>query len=433
MNGTSRSDQNYVLHENLRRRNHARFVGRGFIRACRKLYIILIVFCVYLGFILIAQIQGNGFWGAISALLWRIILRFALSIATIAVFFFLGAPRGYIRIMRRLERVPNFRNGDKEPPLLWKREIIDTDSRVEKWTMKSYGIGFGDWVDPVKQPQIENALDISILGVEYGSDNTVAVLKVLHHPGPWPAVIPWDRKYLPVKASQLCVGLNRSYPIVIDLAVHPHYMIGGETGSGKTVLIKSIMLQALMKDFEASLIDMKHFVDYVSILPQLRSAVDEEDELTEFLSQLVAEMHRRLSVLKEAGCANIEKFNEANPGKPMKRILCVIDEYMEAVVKTGSKEQKNRGEKNEEMIASLCKLARAAGISMILGLQRGGQEISGQIRSNTRVLLGSCNDNLSIVMTGSTELGRMIPPDSVGMFVTDNRQLFKSFYGGFEV
>ena len=433
MNGPSKFDRNYVLHENLRRRYHLRFVGRGFIRACCMLYIIPIAFGIYTGFVLISQIQGVGFLETISALLWRTVLRIVFLIATIVLFFFLGAPKGYIRIMRRLERVPEFRNGDKEPPLLWKREVVDVGSRVEKWTMKSCGIGFDEWVDPVKQPQIENALDISILGVEYGADNTVAILKVLHHPGPWPSLIPFDRKYLPAKDSQLCVGLNRSYPIVIDLAVHPHYMIGGETGSGKTVLIKSIMQQAMIKGYEVNLVDMKHFVDYVSILPQLRCSIDEENELTEFLSLLVSEMHSRLSVLKESGCANIEKYNESHMEAPMRRTLCVIDEYMEAVVKTGNKEQKARGEKNEELIASLCKLARAAGISMILGLQRGGQEISGQIRSNTRVLLGSCNDNLSIVMTGSAELGRMIPPDSVGMFVTDNRQLFKSFYGGFEV
>ena len=66
----------------------------------------------------------------------------------------------------------------------------------------------------------------------------------------------------------------------------------------------------------------------------------------------------------------------------------------------------------------------------MIGLQRGSaQEIDGQIRNNTRKILGRCDDNLSITMTGSAELGRMIPPDSVGMFVTDKRELFKAFYG----
>ena len=431
MSTSYRPNQNYVRHESLRWRIALLFACRGLRRACQKLYILPILLSNLPTITLISLIHGGDVLAEMLSTSYRFLLVVALVIANACVLFSLGAPKGFIGITRRLERVPNLRNGDLEAPLLWDREIIDVEARIEKWTLKSCGIAFKEWTDPIKQQQLENALDVAILCVDYGTDNTLAVLTLINHPGPWPEFIPWNDKYLPEKYSVLCVGVNRSYPINIDLAVHPHYMIGGETGSGKTVLIKGLMFQALMKGYLVHLIDMKHFVDYPALLPHLSKAVDNEVELPAFLLELVNEMHRRLNLLKECGCANINEYNASHTEKPMPRILCVIDEYMEAVVKTGDKDQKVRGEKNEAMIASLCKLARAAGISMILGLQRGGQEISGQIRSNTRIILGSCNDNLSIVMTGSTELGRMIPPGSVGMFVTENRQLFKSFYGGF--
>lgn len=431
MNGQSRN-RNYVRHENLRLVHSLRFIGLGLGLAFKKLFILPFLLINLLGVVLILQIQSEAVLGGVYAFLWRALATLLLLSLDIVVLYMLGAPKGFIAIMRRLERVPDLRNGDREPPILWDRVILDSVSHVERWTFKSFGIGFEEWADPTRQQQIENALDICVLGVEYGKDNTLTILKVLNHPGPWPTVIPWDKKYLPQKNSQICVGLNRSYPVSVDLAVHPHYMIGGETGSGKTVLIKSIISQALLKGYDVYLVDMKHFVDYVDTLPYLTRSVDDENDLTGLLAEMVSEMHQRLTYLKDCGCANIEKYNESHPEAPMQRILCVIDEYMEAIVKTGRKEQKARGEKNEEYIASLCKLARAAGVSMILGLQRGGQEISGQIRSNVRVILGSCNDNLSIVMTGSAELGRMIPPDSVGMFITDNRQLFKAFYCGFD-
>ena len=431
MNGSYRQNQNYAPHENLRWRYLLRFAGRGLRRAFQKFYIIPIVLSNLLATTLISMIHGNDVMAEMISASWRFLLVVALVIVNAYILFFLGAPKGFIGITRRIERVPNLRNGDLEAPLLWDREIIDVEARIEKWTLKSCGIAFKEWTDPIKQQQLENALDIAILCVNYGTDNTLAVLTLINHPGPWPEFIPWNDKYLPEKYSVLCVGVNRSYPINIDLAVHPHYMIGGETGSGKTVLIKGLMFQALMKGYLVHLIDMKHFVDYPALLPHLSKAVDNENDLTQFLSQLVEKMHCRLNCLKQSGCANIEEYNSSHPANPMPRVLCVVDEYMEAVAKSGDKEQRARSEKNEALIASLCKLARAAGISMILGLQRGGQEISGQIRSNTRIILGSCNDNLSIVMTGSTELGRMIPPGSVGMFVTENRQLFKSFYGGF--
>lgn len=431
MDGSFKPNQNNVPHESLRWRYLLFFVGRGLRRAFQKHYIIPIVLSNLLAITLISMIHGNDAMAEMRSASWRFLSTVLLMIANPCILFSLGAPKGFIGITRRIERVPNFRNGDLEAPLLLDRAIIDADARIEKWTFKSCGIAFDEWVEPIKQQQLENALDVAILGVDYGADNTLVVLTLINHPGPWPQVIPWDAKFLPKKYSELCVGVNRSYPINIDLAVHPHYMIGGETGSGKTVLIKSLISQALQKGYLVFLIDMKHFVDYTALLPHLSKAVDNEDDLPSFLLELVNEMHRRLNLLKECDCANINEYNASLTEKPMPRILCVIDEYMEAVVKSGDKDQKARGEKNEAMIASLCKLARAAGISMILGLQRGGQEISGQIRSNTRIILGSCNDNLSIVMTGSTELGRMIPPGSVGMFVTENRQLFKSFYGGF--
>lgn len=369
---------------------------------------------------------------AMEESLYKFALITFLILADIILFICWGMPSGFIKIMSKLERVPQFRNEDQEPPLLIKREVLDASANVEMWTFQSYGIGFSTWTERRTQEQLENALDIAVLGVDYGKNSSCIELKVIVHPGPWPTVIPWKDNYLPEDDACLCLGLNRSYPITVNLSVHPHYLIGGETGSGKTVLIKSLIYQALKKGFKVTLIDMKHFVDYAKLVPLVEDAIDDESALDETLNSLVAEMHRRLGTLRDSGCKNIDEYNTNFPEEKMPRMLVVIDEYMEAIVKFGDKNQKARGEQNEAKIATLCKLSRAAGISVIIGLQRAGMDLSGQIRSNTRVIIGSCNDNLSIVMTGSTDLGRLIPRDSVGMFVTEDRQLFKAFFSDFE-
>ena len=433
MSGTYNHNKNFVQHENLRALAYVQFTFQGFLKCIRDWkHLLALVFADAILAMMISRISVTGLTAEMEEDIYKCVSSVLLIVSNIVVLAYWGMPSGFWRIMRRVERVPQFRNEDREPPLLIQRCLVDDSAGVEEWTFRSYGIAYSEWSDPRLQEQFENSLDVAVLGAKYGVDNTLTVLKLINHPGPWPEIVPWNEKYLPSKTSQICVGLNRSYPVVIDLSVHPHYMIGGETGSGKTILILSVIYQCLLRGYHVYLVDMKHYVDYSKVLRRIDRAVDDETSLSSLLLEIVEEMHRRLAVLRESGCSNVEQYNEAHTNNPMSRIILVIDEYMEAVVKTGDKDQKQRGEQIEALIATLCKLSRAAGISVIIGLQRGGQEISGQIRSNVRVILGSCNDNLSIVMTGSAELGRMLPTDSVGMFITDDRQLFKSFYGGFD-
>ena len=381
------------------------------------------------GVVILLTIHANGPAAGMLTFLWRaagIILLVVLDTATLCI---LGAPREYLHIMRRIERVPEFRNDDGESPIFISRKTIQGESGLEEWTFQSFGIGFDEWTQ--KQQELENALDIAILSINYGNDNTQVVLKVLYHPGSWPQTLKWNSNYLPEKNSQLCLGCNRTFPIVIDLAQNPHYMIAAETGAGKSVLISNLIWQAIKKGYEVILIDMKRFVDYHELLPRIDRAIDNKEELSEFLVEVVAEMNRRMDILTNAGAKNIDDYIRKHLDD-MKRLLIVIDEYTEALEKGGTKEEKAQAEVNEKNIARLCRLSRASGISVIIGLQRGSaQEIDGQIRNNMRIILGRCSDNLSLTMTGSTELGRMIPSDSVGMFVTDKRELFKAFYGGF--
>ena len=418
--------QNFVLHENLRRKYHSIFIAKGF-RRCRdrKLFPYMIAANI-MALLVLVSIQGNGVVAGMIKFLWRVAGALVLVIADLVVLYVLGAPKEYIQIMRRIERVPDFRNDDGEAAILLDRKIVNAKYNVEEWEFQSFGIGFDEWQK--NQQQIENALDISILSINYGADNTKVVLRLLIHPGPWPDVLRWNDRYLPEKESQLCLGMNRSYPITLDLAQHPHYMIAAETGAGKTVLLTGLILQSIKKNFSVILIDMKKFVDYFDLLPFMDKIIDNKAELGEVLTGLVEEMNSRMELFGKVGARNIDDYNRKMQAG-LKRIVVVIDEYTEALDKGGSKEEKTASELIEKNIARLCRLSRAAGIHLLIGLQRGSaQEIDGQIRNNTRKILGRCDENLCITMTGNSELCKLLPNDSVGMFVTDKRELFKAFY-----
>ena len=88
------------------------------------------------------------------------------------------------------------------------------------------------------------------------SDRGGLAIQVARDPGPperrqLPAVIPLTPDRIPPEPYRVCLGLARHGPVVLDIAgTHRAILIGGTSGSGKTNLIQSILLQG-----EAGLVD----------------------------------------------------------------------------------------------------------------------------------------------------------------------------------
>ncbi len=421
--------KHYVQHESLRRRQNIRFAlagGKQIVKS-KMLFPLLgfnvVSLCIWF------SIHSTSLAAGLIVFLWRAAILTVLAVADSLICWRAGLPRGYVTIMREIERVPSFSNADHEAPVLISRESDDAAKGTECWTFESCGIAFKEWLE--HQQQIENALDVAVIGFDFGADNRKTVLRVLPHPGSWPQIIPWKDEYMPPKPSEFVLGFNRSVPVTLDLAVNPHFLICAETGAGKTELVRAIIHQAIKKEYGLVLIDFKGFVDYLDVFPKAEASANSQDNLLQILKAVENEMFHRLRLFFDSGCKNIDEFNSKYPKTPAQRKIIVIDEFMDAIARGPTKEEKLQAEEIEKTVSSLCRRGRAAGIHILISLQRGGQEVDGQIRSNCRVILGRCNSNLSIVATGSTELGKLIPPDSVGMFVTDKGQLFKGFYGGF--
>jgi len=187
----------------------------------------------------------------------------------------------------------------------------------------------------------------------------------------------------------LAVGKDVSgQPVLADLASMPHLLIGGTTGSGKSVAINAMLMSILMRATPAEvrmiLIDPKRVeLSMYNGLPHLYvPVVTEPKQAASALAWSVSEMERRLKVLQVAGARNIGAYNAmVQDGKgpegaaELPYLVIVIDELADLMM-VAAKEV-------EDSIVRIAQLARAAGIHLVVATQRPeANVVTGIIKAN---------------------------------------------------
>lgn len=167
--------------------------------------------------------------------------------------------------------------------------------------------------------------------------------------------------------------------VVLDLATAPHLLVGGTTGSGKSVCLHSFLLSLLLRHkpdtLQLALIDPKQveFKPYGKLPNLYRGEIATEvPPAREMLAELVAEMDARYALFNHLGVANISEARKK--GQKMPSIAVFIEEMADLVM---------QDQNVEPLISRLAQKARAAGIHLVLATQRPDAEtFSGLIRSN---------------------------------------------------
>ena len=180
-----------------------------------------------------------------------------------------------------------------------------------------------------------------------------------------------------VKGGPLELAIGRDAegtPVVADLAKMPHLLIAGTTGSGKSVMINSIittlLMRALPEDVRLIMVDPKR-VELAGYngLPHL----------------YVSEMERRLKVFERLNVRKISTYNEKqaagefehydNPPQKMPYLVIIIDELSDLMMVAGKDV--------EASIVRIAQLGRAAGIHLIVATQRPSSNVvTGLIKAN---------------------------------------------------
>ncbi len=191
---------------------------------------------------------------------------------------------------------------------------------------------------------------------------------------------------------ELAIGRDaEGQPIVADLAKMPHLLIAGTTGSGKSVMINSIIMALLMRslpeDVRLIMVDPKRVeLSGYNGLPHLYvPVVTEPKQAASALQWAVSEMERRLKVFERIGVRKISTFNEKqaagefdhydNPPAKMPYLVIIIDELSDLMMVAGKDV--------EASIVRIAQLGRAAGIHLIVATQRPSSNVvTGLIKAN---------------------------------------------------
>ena len=179
--------------------------------------------------------------------------------------------------------------------------------------------------------------------------------------------------------------------VVADIEKMPHLLIAGQTGSGKSVCINTIIMSILYKarPSEVNLIMIDPKVVELSVyngIPHLLiPVVTDPKKAAAALNWAVNEMEERYKKFAEHKARNIIGYNaqidqiEDVPGKdrPEKipQIIVIVDELADLMMTAGTDV--------EDAIQKLAQKARAAGIHLIIATQRPAVNvITGVIKAN---------------------------------------------------
>ena len=203
--------------------------------------------------------------------------------------------------------------------------------------------------------------------------------------------------------------------IVTDIAKMPHLLIAGATGSGKSVLINTLIMSIIYKanpnEVKLIMVDPKmvELTAYEDIPHLMIPVVKDPKKASAALAWAVAEMTGRYQKFADAGVRDIKSYNArvekvTNKDDPewqkMPQIVIIVDEFADLMMVAPGEV--------EDAVCRLAQLARAAGIHLVLATQRPSVNvITGLIKANipSRIALSvsSAVDSRTIIDSAVAE------------------------------
>lgn len=187
----------------------------------------------------------------------------------------------------------------------------------------------------------------------------------------------------------LGVGEGRNISWIM-LAEHPHFLIAGSTGNGKsnitTAHICTLIQHHSPDELGMCFIDLKdgaEFAAFADVPHALMPVVKTVEEAVNVLAQMEALRADRMKQIAAAGCKNIIEFNQRFPRQKLPRIVIFIDEY--ARIKARGTEFERVADRS---VGEITALGRAAGIHLYAATQT----------PYARILPGEAKNNMAMRM-----------------------------------
>ena len=240
-----------------------------------------------------------------------------LFVGGLALLTLLLYPFGRRAAKDQLQCIGLINHAGMPPDLLRKRRDKD-NPRVTIWEFRNQSIPLQEWEK--KCLAIETALGITIVKLAYAKGKSRVLVYSVSADDDLPEVLKWKDSYLSPKSFVLVLVESYTGPVTVNLAHIPHILLGGSTGSGKSVLLKLLLMQALHKGAEVYIADFKGGVDFPKVWHEKCRMCFTEEDLRDTLDQLAAVLEHRKSAFKALGCPNIDAYNETAE-QPIQRLV----------------------------------------------------------------------------------------------------------------
>lgn len=288
---------------------------------------------------------------------------------------------GNKKVSENLKRAKIIGKDGQVPVLLSKQ----TDKKgYEIYTFKGF-VNLSEWKK--KAEDIETVMNLTIKEIKQGKRKDIVIIKTvpgtISMPGDDGNVLLWSDDYIKEKDGVVSLGRNELEEITADFNKDPHFIAAGATGSGKSVIIRSILWQFIAKGHKVIFVDFKGGLEFGEEYRRYGETITDKKSLAKELKTLIKENELRQAELGRLGAKNIIDYNKKS-NKRMYRVLLVIDELGEVLDKTGLSEEELEVTKYiEGALSTFARVSRATGIHMLLGIQRPDAKIiSGQIKTN---------------------------------------------------
>ncbi len=191
----------------------------------------------------------------------------------------------------------------------------------------------------------------------------------------------------PDPAPAVAVGMSSDGVVELDLARDgPHVLIAGTTGSGKSELLRTIVI-GLAARLPPSHLQFV-FVDYkggatfdgCAALPHTAGVVTDLDGgLAErALASLDAELSRRERLFRDLGVADLREYRAAHARDPVSRLVVMIDEFATMAHDVPG---------FLSALVGIAQRGRSLGVHLVLATQRPAGVVNDDIRANTNLRL----------------------------------------------
>lgn len=200
--------------------------------------------------------------------------------------------------------------------------------------------------------------------------------------------------------NEFVVGEGINGPVTYDVQKYPHVLVGGTTGSGKSVLQRNIIFHCIQHNYmwrflgvDLKRVELGPFKKYETTVMGIASELEDGVEIVRYAQRV---MNTRYTQMEEAGVNHFKNLIDPKTGKTKERALLIMVD--EAAMFMGTENVKtDEGKARDELhgeavgiIGALARLGRAAGIHLLLATQRPDATfIPGETKNNLDVRIAA--------------------------------------------